>query len=338
MKSQLEKLQQEALQTLANAKDPAAWDAWEIRYLGRKGELAAILAGIPALPPSERAGIGTLAAQVKQALQHALAEARQQTSGASDHSHFDPTWPGHSPSIGHLHPVSAFVEKAVQFFSTLGYAVADGPEVETTANNFDRLNIPPNHPARDLWDTYYLNPQRAGLLLRTHTSPVQVRYMETHKPPVYVVCPGRVFRHEATDASHETNFSQLEGLAIDRDLHLTDLLGTLQAFLRHMFGKVKMQVRPSFFPFVEPGVEVHMSCLLCGGKGCSACKQAGWLEMLGAGMVHPTVLKNMHVDATKYSGFAFGIGIDRMVMLLHGIPDVRLLLSGDQRFLEQFHY
>ncbi len=338
MTSEIEKLQAETLDALQHAQDAAAVDALEIAVLGRKGTLAALLSRIPSLPPSERAGIGTRANQVKQTLQQAFAGARATFSGGAAQSHFDPTWPGVAPSIGHLHPVTAFIEKAVQFFTSLGYAVADGPEVETASYNFDKLNIPANHPARDLWDTYYLNPEREGILLRTHTSPVQVRYMEAHKPPAYVISPGRVYRHEATDASHDTNFSQLEGLAIDHDLHMTDLIGTLKAFLQHTFGHVKMRVRPSYFPFVEPGIEVDMSCLICAGKGCSVCKQTGWLEMLGAGMVHPKVLTNMKVDPKKFSGFAFGIGVERMVMLLHGIPDVRTLLSGDQRFLEQFHY
>ncbi|MDP2790076.1 MAG: phenylalanine--tRNA ligase subunit alpha [bacterium] len=338
MTSEIEQLQASTLDALQHLQDAAAVDALEINILGRKGKLAALLSRIPTLPPAERAGIGTLASEVKQTLQLAFNGARGKFSGTNDHSHFDPTWPGVAPSIGHLHPVTAFVERSVQFFTTLGYAVADGPEVETAAYNFDKLNIPANHPARDLWDTYYLNPERDGILMRTHTSPVQLRYMETHKPPAYVVVPGRVFRHEATDASHDTNFSMLEGLAIDRDLHITDLIGTLKAFLQHTFGPVKMRIRPSYFPFVEPGIEVDMSCLICHGKGCSVCKQTGWLEMLGAGMVHPVVLKNMKVDPKKYSGFAFGIGVERMVMLLHGIPEVRLLLSGDQRFLEQFHY
>ena len=338
MKTELEKLQIDTLGVLQHVQDAAAIDALEIEILGRKGKLAAILSRIPSLPPSERAGIGTLANEVKQTLQQAITEARSKFSGAGDHSHFDPTWPGVAPSIGHLHPNTAFLERSVQFFATLGYDVADGPEVETAAYNFDKLNIPANHPARDLWDTFYLNPERDGILMRTHTSPVQLRYMETHKPPAYVVVPGRVFRHEATDASHDSNFSMLEGLAIDRNLHLTDLIGTLKAFITHTFGNVKMRVRPSYFPFVEPGIEVDMSCLICAGKGCSVCKQTGWLEMLGAGMVHPVVLKNMKVDPNKYTGFAFGIGVERMVMLLHGIPDMRLLLSGDQRFLEQFHY
>lgn len=338
MTSEIEKLQTETLDVLQHVQDSAAVDALEISILGRKGKLAALLSRIPSLPPAERAGIGTLANEVKQTLQQAITDARRKFSGANDHSNFDPTWPGVAPSIGHLHPVSAFLERSVQFFSTLGYAVADGPEVETAAYNFDKLNIPANHPARDLWDTYYLNPEREGILLRTQTSPVQIRYMETHKPPAFFVSPGRVYRREATDASHDTNFTQLEGLAIDRDLHITDLIGTLKAFLQHTFGQVKMRVRPSFFPFVEPGIEVDMSCLICAGKGCSVCKQTGWLEMLGAGMVHPKVLTNMKVDPKKFSGFAFGIGVERMVMLLHGIPEVRLLLSGDQRFLEQFHY
>ncbi len=339
MKAELEQLKIEAFQLLNRAQDSSAVDALEIDLLGRRGKLSTLLARIPELPVEERSGIGTLASSIRKELQDAIVAKRGQFSAPTSQSlDFDPTWPGHSPSIGHLHPVTAFLERSADFFASLGYTIADGPEVETATNNFDRLNIPANHPARDLWDTYYLNPARAGLLLRTHTSPVQVRYMDSHKPPVYIISPGRVYRHEATDASHDTNFTQLEGLAIDRDLHLTDLLGTLEAFLKHTFGKVKVQVRPSFFPFVEPGVELHMSCLLCGGKGCSACKQTGWLEMLGAGMVHPTVLKNMHVDPAKFSGFAFGIGVERMTMLLHGIPDVRLLLSGDQRFLEQFHY
>ena len=338
MKSAIEQLQAETLDALQHVQDVAAVDALEIAVLGRKGKLAAILSRIPTLPPAERAGIGTLANEVKQALQQAFNDCRTKFSGTSDHSHFDPTWPGVAPSIGHLHPVTAFVEKAVQFFTSLGYAVADGPEVETAVYNFDKLNIPANHPIRDLWDTYYLNPEREGILLRTQTSPVQLRYMEKHRPPAFFVAPGRVYRREATDASHDTNFTQLEGLAIDRDLHITDLIGTLKAFITHTFGNVKMRVRPSYFPFVEPGIEVDMSCLICAGKGCSVCKQTGWLEMLGAGMVHPKVLTNMKVDPKKFSGFAFGIGVERMVMLLHGIPEVRLLLSGDQRFLEQFHY
>lgn len=337
MKAELEKLQAETLQALGRVTNGDGIAALENQALGRKGRLAGILAGIPSLPPEERAGIGTLAAEIKQSLQTAFTEAHAKFSaGSSTPAHFDATWPGIRPTIGHPHPVQMFLADAVQFFSRLGYAVADGPEVETTAYNFDKLNIPPNHPARDLWDTFYVQPKSANLVLRTHTSPVQLRYMEKNRPPVYVISPGRVYRHEATDASHETTFSQIEGLAIDKNLHVTDLIGTLQAFLNHAFGKVKTRVRPHYYPFVEPGMDVDMSCLICGGKGCSVCKQSGWLEMLGAGMVHPTVLKNMKVDPAKYSGFAFGMGVERLVMLKYGISDVRHFLSGDLRFLEQF--
>ena len=338
MKAELEKLKAETLQALGRVTSAAAVDALEIEVLGRKGRLAAILATIPSLPAAERAGIGTLAAEVKQALQAAFTDAQARFSaGSGAPSHFDATWPGMRPQIGHAHPVHAFVADAVQFFSRLGYAVAEGPEVETTTYNFDRLNIPPNHPSRDLWDTFYLEPKNANLVLRTHTSPVQLRYMEAHRPPAYVISPGRAYRHEATDASHETTFTQIEGLAIDRQLHVTDLLGTLQGFLTHTFGKVKTRVRPHYYPFVEPGLDVDMACLICGGKGCSVCKQSGWLEMLGSGMVHPTVLKNMKVDPKRHTGFAFGMGVERLVMLKHGITDVRHFLSGDVRFLEQFH-
>ena len=337
MNAEIEQLQAETLDALQHVSDAAAVDALEISILGRKGKFAALLSRIPSLQPSERAGIGTLANEVKQALQEAISAKRSQfLVSSSKLSDFDPTWPGVAPSIGHLHPVSAFLERSVQFFSTLGYAVADGPEVETAAYNFDKLNIPANHPARDLWDTYYLNPERDGILLRTQTSPVQVRYMESHKPPTYIVSPGRVYRREATDASHDTNFTQLEGLAIDRDLHLTDLIGTLKAFLQHTFGSVKMRIRPSYFPFVEPGIEVDMSCLICAGKGCSVCKQTGWLEMLGAGMVHPKVLANMKVDPKKYTGFAAGMGLERLAMNYFGVPDIRYFYQNDLRLLQQF--
>lgn len=339
MNDQLEKLQADTLHALSEAADVKAVDALEVQALGRKGALAQVLAKIPDLEPAERAGIGTLASQVRATLTQAIAAARSRVEATKPtQTQFDPTWPGIPPSIGHAHPIAAFLDAAVDFFTRLGYAVADGPEVETAAYNFDKLNIPADHPSRDLWDTYYVQSKGANpLLLRTHTSPVQLRYMESHKPPAYVMCPGRVYRHEATDAGHETTFTQIEGLAIDHNLRVTDLIGTLTAFLQHTFGKVKTRVRPHYYPFVEPGMDVDMSCLLCGGKGCAVCKQSGWLEMLGAGMVHPIVLRNMGVDPKKFSGFAFGMGVERLVMLKHGVTDVRQFLSGDLRFLQQFH-
>jgi len=296
-----------------------------------------LLSKLPNLPANERAGLGTLANQTKDKLQQAFDQARAKFQNQNfNQTDFDPTWPGILPEIGHAHPVSAFLENAIKFFSSLGYNLAESPEVETSNYNFDLLNIPPNHPSRDLWDTYYVKNSGTSVLLRTHTSPVQIRYMEEHKPPVYIIAPGRTYRHESTDAGHETTFTQIEVLAIDKNIHLTDLIGTLNAFFQDVFGKVKTRVRPHFYPFVEPGLDIDMSCLLCNGNGCPVCKHSGWLEMLGAGMVHPKVLKNMKVDPDKYSGFAFGIGVERMVMLLYGITDIRLFLSGDLRFLQQF--
>ncbi|MFA6587489.1 MAG: phenylalanine--tRNA ligase subunit alpha [Patescibacteria group bacterium] len=338
MKQEIEKLFQETLNKIQTLKSLEDLQNLYYGVLGRKGKFAQLLSELPNLPANERAGLGTIANQTRSKLQQAFDQAKvrfqNQTSSSTD---FDPTWPGILPNIGHVHPISAFLENAVKFFSSFGYDVVEGPDVEYSQYNFDLLNIPANHPSRDLWDTYYIQPQSSQILLRTHTSPVQIRYMETHKPPVHIIVPGRVYRHEATDAGHETTFTQIEALVIDKNIHLTDLIGTLDAFLQHVFGKVKTRVRPHYYPFVEPGLDIDMSCLLCGGNGCPVCKHSGWLEMLGAGMVHPKVLKNMKADPDKYSGFAFGIGVERMVMLLYGIHDIRLFLSGDLRFLEQFN-
>jgi phenylalanyl-tRNA synthetase alpha chain len=337
MKQEIEKLQHDTLNKIQTVKSLDELQSLYYSVLGRKGTFANLLSKLPSLSMDERSGIGSLASQTRNKLQQAFDQARIKFQGSNSvQNDFDPSWPGILPEIGHAHPISSFVENAVKFFSTLGYDVAEGPEVEYSRYNFDLLNIPANHPSRDLWDTYYIKPQSSQILLRTHTSPAQIRYMETHKPPVHIIVPGRTYRHEATDAGHETIFTQIEGLVIDKNIHLTDLVGTLDAFFKHVFGKVKTRVRPHYYPFVEPGLDVDMSCLLCGGAGCPVCKHSGWLEMLGAGMVHPRVLKNMKVDPNKYSGFAFGIGIERMVMLLYGIHDIRLFLSGDLRFLQQF--
>jgi len=250
---------------------------------------------------------------------------------------FDPTLPGGLFRRGHLHPLTQFFNKLEGVFLSMGFEVLDGREVESELFNFDLLNVPKDHPARDAHDTFWVSNQGNKAVLRTHTSPMQVRAMQTRKPPVRLIVPGKVFRHEATDASHETTFYQCEGLVIDENIGLRDLMGTIRGALSAIFEKdVKVRIRPSFFPFVEPGVEVDMSCLLCGGSGCPVCKQKGWVEMLGAGMVHPKVLENMGVDAQKYSGFAFGIGIDRLAMAYYGIDDVRLFHSGDLRFIRQF--
>ncbi len=244
---------------------------------------------------------------------------------------------------GHLHPLTHIIRDSVEIFSRIGFEVVLGPEVETEYYNFDALNIPANHPARDLWDTFWLKPGKEGLetreLLRTHTSPVQIRYMEAHTPPLRIIVPGKVFRYEATDATHEAQFFQLEGLLVEKNASLAMLKGTLEVFFREFFGKkIGIRFRPSYFPFVEPGVEVDMSCFKCGGggSGCALCKETGWIEIMGAGMVHPRVLQNAGIHSEKWRGFAFGVGIDRLAMLKYGIPDVRLLYSGDLRVINQF--
>lgn len=238
---------------------------------------------------------------------------------------------------GHLQPINQIIYQVSDIFRRVGFTVALGPEVETEYYNFDALNIPKDHPARDIQDTFWLKPMEDRKLLRTHTSPVQVRFMEQNKPPFKVLVPGRVFRNEATDATHEAQFHQVEGLVVGEDISLSDLKGTLEFFLQELFGsETKLRFRPGFFPFVEPGLEVDVSCFKCGGEGCNICKQTGWIEVLGAGMVHPNVLKSGGIDSDKWQGFAFGVGIDRLVMIRHGVEDIRLLYGGDIRFVNQF--
>lgn len=259
---------------------------------------------------------------------------------------------------GHIHPLTQTINNAVSIFAELGFEVVDGPEIETESYNFDALNVPKDHPSRDMQDTFWLKgnqkeqvtidqkqlteSQRSNIngqkfLMRTHTSPVQVRYMEKNKPPFRIIVPGKVFRHEATDATHEVQFHQIEGLVVGEDISLANLKGTLELFFKKLFGeKTAIRFRPSFFPFVEPGVEIDVSCFKCGGLGCSLCKKTGFIEVMGAGMVHPNVLNNAGIDSRKYRGFAFGVGVDRLVMLKYGIDDVRLLYAGDLRLVNQF--
>ncbi len=246
---------------------------------------------------------------------------------------------------GHIHPLSQIIRRAVDILAEIGFEVAEGPELETEYYNFDALNVPKDHPARDMQDSLWLKPQGAGtttqnaqkLLMRTQTSAVQIRYMESHRPPIKIVVPGKVFRNEATDATHEAQFYQLEGLQVDEKTSLADLKGTIQYFFRHLFGSdSSVRLRPSYFPFVEPGVEADISCFKCAGKGCAICKQTGWIEIMGAGMVQPSVLNGVKIDPRKYQGFAFGMGIDRIAMLYYGLDDVRLSYLGDLRFINQF--
>lgn len=335
MKEQLEQIKEKAKVELQAIAESALLRDLEVKYLGRKGELTMLLRQIKDVAAAERPVIGQLANDIRGDILAAIEDARQRLDQKpASQSILDTTWPGQRQELGHLHPLTRFQRRIEDIFLSMGFEVLDGPEMELPKYNFDLLNIPKDHPARDAWDTFYVEK---NLLLRTHTSPMQLRAMETRKPPVRLLIPGRTFRHEATDASHDATFYQYEGLVIDKCISAANLLDTLQQFFQTLFSReVKIKARSSFFPFTEPSMEIAMSCLICGGTGCSVCKRTGWLEMLGAGMVHPQVLKNMKIDPEEYSGFAFGGGIDRLMMLYHGINDIRLSYGGDLRFLEQF--
>ncbi len=346
MKDKLKKIKDEFLKRIKECSSLEDLEKIEKDYLGRKrGKITLLFKKLKTLPPEERPSVGALLNQVKKEIKERIEKSRfQLRDREKEKLSFDITLPGKKIELGHLHPITQFLEKVINVFLSLGFEVVEGREIETEKYNFDLLNIPSEHPARDVWDTFYLKQYHqekikgeGKLLLRTHTSPMQIRAMEKRKPPVRLIIPGRVFRHEATDPGHETTFYQCEGLVIDKEIKVTDLIGTLKIVLERIFKKkIRIRVRPSYYPFVEPGLDIDMQCLICGGKGCSVCKQTGWLEMLGSGMVHPQVLKNMGLSPEKYSGFAFGMGIDRMMMFYYGVNDVRLSYSGDLRFINQF--
>jgi phenylalanyl-tRNA synthetase alpha chain len=335
----INQIQKQAEIKLGKVKNLQEIEELKIEYLGRKGKLNQIFKELTALSQEAKAKAGQAANAAKQKLEICFKEAQSQTVTTRADFTFDETIPGSQIRWGTLHPITQFLDKIVNAFILMGFEIVEDREVETVLYNFDKLNIPNNHPSRDMWDTFYIK-RKAGessVVLRTHTSPVQLRAMEKRKPPVRLIVPGRVYRHEATDASHETNFYQLEGLVIDKNISVANMIYVLDQILKRLFGdNVKIRIRPSFFPFVEPGFEVDMSCIICGAKGCSVCSKTGWLEMLGSGMVHPTVLRNMGVDHQKFSGFAFGMGVDRLMMLYYGVHDIRLSYSGDLRFLKQF--
>ncbi len=320
------------------AADLDALEEVRIRFLGRKAELTTLLRSIPQLSNEERPVVGRLGNLVKKALEETLA-ARQADLEADELVHalerdrLDVTLPGRSLPVGHLHLITQTRREIEDIFVGMGYAVAEGPEVESDYYNFTALNHPPDHPARSLHDTFFVAGQ---ILLRTHTSPVQVRVMEQQAPPVYVIVPGRVYRRDS-DATHTPMFHQVEGLVVDRGITLADLVGTLEAFAKAMFGEDRrIRVRPHYFPFTEPSVEVDVSCFVCEGAGCRLCKRSGWLEILGAGMVDPNVFEFVDYDPEEYTGFAFGMGIERIAMLKHGVTDLRLFFENDLRFLRQF--
>jgi len=342
MENKLRQLKQEALKDLAKIKDWQGLRDLEIKYLGRKGELTKILRGLADLNEQDKKSIGKLANKIKLELRGKFNEIKSVIANNTFKKEFiDITLPGEKIARGHLHPITQVQNELEDLFSSMGFMVLDGPELESDYYNFEALNIPAHHPARDMQDTFYINKKNKegefDMVMRTHTSPVQIRAMQKYGAPLRCVVPGRVFRCEATDACHDSTFYQLEGLMIDEDISIANLIAVIQEMLSAIFKQeVKIRVRPGYFPFVEPGLEVDARCTICDGQGCPSCKHSGWSEMMGAGMVHPNVLRAGGIDPEKYSGFAFGMGIDRLVMMKYGINDIRLFHSGDLRFLEQF--
>lgn len=339
MKERLEAIKAEALSALENADLEQDIEGLRVKFLGKKGELTAILKQMGGLSPEERPKMGQLVNEAKQELEKKIAEKKQTIQARAAElklkaEAIDITLPGKSSKPGSLHPLSIVTNDMIDIFRSMGFDVVDGPEVETDHYCFECLNVPADHPARDMQDTFYLG---TDLLLRTQTSAAQIRTMETRKPPIRVVCPGRVFRADEVDATHSPVFHQMEGLVVDKGITMCDLKGVLEQFAREIYGpETKVKFRPSFFPFTEPSVEVDVTCSECGGEGCRVCKGSGWIEILGAGMVHPNVLRSCGIDPEVYSGFAFGIGLDRTATTRHKISDIRLLFENDKRFLQQF--
>ncbi|OGV66533.1 MAG: phenylalanine--tRNA ligase subunit alpha [Lentisphaerae bacterium RIFOXYC12_FULL_60_16] len=323
-----------AFQEAEAATDAAALEAVRVRYLGRKGQLPQIMACLRELPPEQRGEAGRLANEFKQGLVERLDNRKPQDTTAAAASGFDYTLPGTGCKPGTVHPVSRVIADVIRIFGRLGFTVADGPDIETRYHNFEALNTPAHHPSLDAKDTFWLD---GGGLLRTQTSPVQIRVMERQSPPVRIITPGRCYRRDTTDATHSANFHQVEGLYVDRRVSLADLKGTLACFMREMMGpSVAVRFRPHFFPFTEPSVECDFSCHLCGGSGCRVCKHSGWIEIAGAGMVDPRVFRKVGYDPEVFSGYAFGMGVERIAMIQYGIEDIRMLYENDVRFLEQF--
>jgi len=337
MREKLNQIREAALAQL-NAEG-ADLEQIRIQYLGKKGELTAVLRGMGALTAEERPVIGQLANEVRAAIEVAIGEklAAQKQKELQDKlkaEKIDVTMPGNAPKMGHNHPLTLVQRQMEEIFLGMGFSIAEGPEVEYDYYNFQALNIPENHPARDTQDTFYITE---NILLRSQTSPVQVRVMEKQKPPIRIISPGRVYRSDAVDATHSPLFHQMEGLVVDKGITMGDLKGTLETFAKAMFGEeTRIRFRPHHFPFTEPSAEVDVSCFICGGKGCRFCKNEGWIEILGAGMVHPNVLRNCNIDPDEYSGFAFGLGVERVVLLKYHINDMRMLYENDVRFIEQF--
>ena len=339
IRENLQQISEELKQELLETNTVQALEALKVKVLGKKGSLTALLRGMGQLSPEERPKAGQLINETREQLT-ALLDEKQQALALKEKEErllkeaIDVTEPRDLPKVGAVHPMQLVLNEVLDCFTSMGFSVAEGPEVELDHFNFELLNLPKNHPARDAQDTFYIDD---NIVLRTHTSPVQARTMLSQKPPIRIVCPGRVFRADEMDATHSPVFHQIEGLVIDKDVTMGDLKGTLDAFAKRLYGDdIEVRFRPSFFPFTEPSAEVDLTCFNCHGKGCRVCKGTGWIEVLGCGMVNPKVLEMCGIDSKVYSGFAFGIGLERITMLRYGIKDLRLLFEGDLRFLKQF--
>lgn len=339
MKEKLSQIKSAAEQALASAETLDTLEELRVKFLGKKGELTAVMKGMGGLSPEERPIIGQLANEVRDFIGSALDEKKAALESAAEEAKIlsetiDVTIPGKRPEKAKKHPLTTVLDDLKDIFIGMGFSIVDGPEVELDYYNFEALNIPKDHPARDTQDTFYIND---NVVLRTQTSPVQIRTMEKMQPPIRIISPGRVYRSDAVDATHSPVFHQVEGLVIDKGITMADLKGTLEVFVHKLYGNdTKLRFRPHHFPFTEPSAEVDISCFNCGGKGCPICKGEGWIEILGCGMVHPKVLRNCNIDPEVYSGFAFGIGLERTTMFRYGIKDLRMFFENDVRFLDQF--
>ena len=339
MREEIMKIKENAIKEIEACQEERELNEWKVKYLGKKGELTVVLRGMGKLSPTERPIIGSLVNQVRDELELLMQKKEEECKrkilqNKLETENIDITEPSKKVKLGSLHPITQIIDEVEEIFLGMGYQIADGPEVEKAIYNFDKLNTPPDHPARDMQDTFYITED---ILLRSQTSPVQVRVMEMQKPPIKIICPGSVYRSDSVDATHSPVFHQIEGLVVDKNIAMTDLKGTLEMFAKKCLGeKTKIRFRPHHFPFTEPSAEADVSCFVCGGKGCKVCKGEGWIELLGCGMVHPNVLRNCGIDPDEYSGFAFGFGVERIAMAKFGIEDMRLLFENDVRFLKQF--
>lgn len=339
LKERLKKIESEAERALTDITDLEQLEALRVEFLGKKGRITEVLRQMGKLSAEERPQIGQAANFLKERLHNIIENKKTEIEQEvrvrkMEEERIDVTLPGNKPRLGHRHPLTRISDQVKELFIGLGFTIAEGPEIENEYNNFEALNVPEHHPARDLQDTFYLDH---NYLLRSQTSTVQIRTMAQKKPPIRIIAPGRVYRSDELDASHTPMFHQVEGLVIDREISFSDLKGTIELVVRAIYGQERLfRFRPSYFPFTEPSAEVDISCIVCAGKGCRLCSESGWLEILGAGMVHPNVLEMAGIDFKQYSGFAFGMGLDRIAMLKYGINDIRLLFENDQRFLGQF--